>query len=74
MLALRKTDLHATHSPVSIRQRMEDNLSRESYLGDFILGAIDGSVTTFAVVAGVAGAGLPAGVAAVRNFFSLAMF
>lgn len=33
-----------------------------SYLRDLIYGAIDGSVTTFAIVAGVAGAGLPPGV------------
>ena len=33
-----------------------------SYLRDFIYGAIDGSVTTFAVVSGVAGAGLPPGI------------
>ena len=32
--------------------------SRGRYLGDVIYGAIDGSVTTFAVVSGVAGAGL----------------
>lgn len=32
-----------------------------SYLGDFILNAVDGAVTTFAVVAGGAGAGLSHG-------------
>jgi VIT1/CCC1 family predicted Fe2+/Mn2+ transporter len=32
-------------------------------LGDFVLGAVDGTITTFAIVAGVAGAGLPTGVA-----------
>ena len=36
-----------------------------SYLGDFVLVAIDGTVTTFAIVAGVAGANLPDGVALV---------
>lgn len=30
----------------------------EQYLGEFVYGAIDGTVTTFAVVAGAAGAGL----------------
>lgn len=34
-------------------------------LGDFVLGAVDGTITTFAIVAGVAGAGLPTGVALV---------
>jgi vacuolar iron transporter family protein len=33
-----------------------------SYVGDFILGAVDGAVTTFAIVAGAAGAGLSNGV------------
>jgi VIT1/CCC1 family predicted Fe2+/Mn2+ transporter len=33
-----------------------------SYLGDFVLGAVDGAVTTFAIVAGAAGAGLSNGV------------
>ncbi len=31
-------------------------LFKDSYLGDFVYGAIDGSVTTFAIVAGVMGA------------------
>ena len=33
--------------------------NRRSYLRDTVYGAIDGAVTTFAIVAGVAGAGLP---------------
>jgi len=37
-------------------------------LGDFVLGAVDGTVTTFAVVSGVAGAGLLSGVAVVLDF------
>lgn len=36
--------------------------SRHNYVGDFILGAVDGAVTTFAIVAGAAGAGLSNGV------------
>ncbi|MEL7460583.1 MAG: VIT1/CCC1 transporter family protein [Pseudomonadota bacterium] len=32
--------------------------ARQSYIKDFVYGAIDGTVTTFAIVAGVAGAGL----------------
>src|SRR5262245_123959 len=36
--------------------------STHSYLGDFILGAVDGAVTTFAIVAGAAGANLSNGV------------
>lgn len=39
--------------------------TEHSYLGDFVLGAVDGAVTTFAIVAGSAGAGFPTGVAIV---------
>ncbi len=45
------------HTPEAIRQRLERGPSH-SYLGDSVLGAVDGCVTTFAVVAGVAGAEL----------------
>ena len=53
----RKRDLKAEHSPRSIRSRLT-NPRGESPLGDFILGGIDGVVTTFAIVAGSAGGGL----------------
>lgn len=36
--------------------------TRHNYVGDFILGAVDGAVTTFAIVAGAAGANLSNGV------------
>ncbi len=49
--------LAASHSPAAIRDRLSVGPSY-SYLKDFIYGAIDGAVTTFAVVSGVAGAGL----------------
>lgn len=49
--------LEHEHDSDSIRQRIH-NASHHSYLKDFIYGAIDGTVTTFAVVSGVAGAGL----------------
>jgi VIT1/CCC1 family predicted Fe2+/Mn2+ transporter len=45
------------HSPPAVRARLRDSGS-PSYLHDFIYGAIDGAVTTFAVVAGVQGAAL----------------
>jgi len=51
--------LAAEHTPEAIRQRLADGQSH-SYLGDFIYGAIDGAVTTFAVVCAVAGAELSA--------------
>ena len=46
-----------SHRPAAIRQRLANDY-QGSYLRDFIYGAIDGAVTTFAVVSGVAGAGL----------------
>ena len=42
-----------------------------NYLSDFIYGAIDGTVTTFAVVSGVAGAGLSSGVIVVLGLANL---
>ena len=41
------------------------------YLGDAVYGALDGIVTTFAVVAGVAGAGLSSGVILILGFANL---
>lgn len=35
------------------------------YFGNVVLGGIDGIITTFAIVAGVEGAGLPAGIVVV---------
>ena len=45
------------HSPSEIRARIAAPEGR-GLLRDFVYGAIDGAVTTFAIVAGVAGAGL----------------
>ena len=50
----------------------EHRLSRlQDYLGEFVYGAIDGSVTTFAVVAGAAGAGLSSSVVVILGFANL---
>lgn len=43
----------------------------EAYLGEFVYGAIDGTVTTFAVVAGAAGAGLSSTVIVILGFANL---
>jgi VIT1/CCC1 family predicted Fe2+/Mn2+ transporter len=45
------------HDPRDIARRLRRG-PRVSYLRDWVYGGIDGTVTTFAVVAGVAGAGL----------------
>ena len=49
------------HDSAAIRARLADGAS-PSYLRDWVYGAIDGAVTTFAIVAGVVGAELSAGV------------
>lgn len=49
------------HSPEEIAERIGSPPGR-GVLRDVVYGAIDGSVTTFAIVAGVAGAGLSPGV------------
>ncbi len=45
------------HSPEAIRRRLAKG-GKHNYLRDFVYGGIDGSVTTFAVVAGTMGASL----------------
>lgn len=42
-----------------------------NYLGEFVYGGIDGSVTTFAVVAGAAGAGLNSSIVLILGFANL---
>ena len=46
-----------SHDPQAISQRLAET-QRPSYVGDGVLGAIDGCVTTIAIVAGAIGAGL----------------
>lgn len=43
----------------------------EEYLGEFVYGGIDGSVTTFAVVAGASGAGLDPSIVIILGFANL---
>lgn len=54
------SDTH-DHSPLEIARRLADG-KQNNYLKDMIYGGIDGTVTTFAIVAGVEGAGLSHGV------------
>lgn len=58
------------HTPEAISDRLASGPDN-SYLKDFIYGAIDGAVTTFAVVAGVAGAGLPSGIIIILGLANL---
>lgn len=64
------TDLEADHTPAAIENRLAAP-TRHSYLRDFVYGAIDGAVTTFAVVCGVEGARLSAGVVVVLGVANL---
>ncbi|MEW6611463.1 MAG: VIT1/CCC1 transporter family protein [Pseudomonadota bacterium] len=63
-------ELEAQHRPAAIRARLAAG-RRQSHLGDTVLGAIDGCVTTFAVVAGVQGASLSNRVALVLGLANL---
>jgi hypothetical protein len=59
--------LSADHTPEAIARRVAA-ATQHSYLGDGVLGAIDGTVTTFAIVAAAAGAGFSGAVALVFGF------
>ena len=50
-------EIEHDHSPSAIADRLSRG-PKVSYLRDWVLGGIDGAVTTFAIVAGVAGAAL----------------
>lgn len=56
--------LRDEHTPEAIAARLASS-AEHSYAGDAILGAIDGTVTTFAIVAGATGADLAPGIALV---------
>jgi VIT1/CCC1 family predicted Fe2+/Mn2+ transporter len=58
------------HTPEGVRERLSQP-PRPSHLRDFIYGGIDGTVTTFAVVAGVEGADLAASVVIILGFANL---
>ncbi|WP_444928937.1 VIT1/CCC1 transporter family protein [Microbulbifer sp. SSSA002] len=58
------------HRPERIEARLRSRPESQR-LSDFVLGAIDGCVTTFAVVAGAFGAGFPEAVVLVMGFANL---
>lgn len=64
-------ELSHLHTPAAIRERLAAG-PRVSYLRDWVYGGIDGAVTTFAVVAGVVGAGLGNEVIVVLGLANLA--
>lgn len=58
------------HSPEAIHKRLAEG-PRYNYIHDFVYGSIDGIVTTFAVVSGVAGAGLSTGIVIILGLVNL---
>jgi VIT1/CCC1 family predicted Fe2+/Mn2+ transporter len=60
----------SSHTPAAIARRLRVGPAH-SYLRDFVYGAIDGSVTTFSVVAAVAGAGLSPAIVIVLGIANL---
>lgn len=62
--------LEHSHTPLMIEERLAQQ-NQPSYLKDFIYGAIDGAVTTFAVVSGVAGAGLSSSIVLILGIANL---
>lgn len=59
--------LRAEHTPQRVAQRIAAE-TQQTYLRDFVYGAIDGCVTTFAIVAGVVGAELSSAVVIILGF------
>jgi VIT1/CCC1 family predicted Fe2+/Mn2+ transporter len=67
----RLSDLTAEHQHEAIRARLDER-RRHTYVGDAVLGGVDGCVTTFAVVAGAVGAQFAGVVVIVLGFANLA--
>jgi vacuolar iron transporter family protein len=63
-------NLKQEHRPDAIRLRLSEE-KRHGYLGDAVFGAIDGCVTTFAVVAGAMGANLSNTIVIILGFANL---
>jgi hypothetical protein len=62
--------LAQAHRPERMQSRLEDG-ARGGHLGDIVLGAIDGGITSFAVVAGAVGGGFSSIVVVIMGFASL---
>ncbi|MBP38881.1 MAG: hypothetical protein CL726_06150 [Chloroflexi bacterium] len=58
------------HTPAGVSQRLEEG-TPQSYLKDMVYGGIDGTITTFAVVSGVVGAELAAGIVVILGLANL---
>ena len=73
--AYQKKDIAASaaaHSPVAIARATERHGgASHQYIGDMVYGGLDGIVTTFAIVSGVAGANLGSGVILILGLANL---
>jgi VIT1/CCC1 family predicted Fe2+/Mn2+ transporter len=73
--AYKKKDIKASkkaHTPERIKAAAEEHKTESgAYIGEAVYGALDGIVTTFAVVAGVEGARLSSGVVLILGFANL---
>lgn len=72
--AYRRRDVglaEAAHTHEQLETCLREKGRRSQYLADAVLGATDGVVTTFAVVAGAAGAHLSSGVVLIMGFANL---
>jgi vacuolar iron transporter family protein len=58
------------HTPSAIEARLAQ-AKEHSYIRDAVFGAVDGAVTTFAVVAGAIGASLPGGIVVILGMANL---
>jgi vacuolar iron transporter family protein len=62
--------LEHTHTREAIKERLSQD-TQANYLRDWIYGGIDGTITTFAIVAGVVGADMPGSVVLVLGLANL---
>lgn len=75
--AYHQKDIHLSskaHSKEAIKKQIQHEEPTESageYLGEFVYGAIDGTITTFATVSGAAGAALSPGIVVILGFANL---
>ena len=74
LAAYNEKDIHASkqaHEKSAIENDLHGQSFSGRYIGDFVYGALDGIITTFAVVAAVAGAKLSAGIILIVGFANL---
>ena len=63
-------EIRQDHTPAEIKRRLDEQ-SRDTYVRDMVYGGIDGVITTFAIVGGVAGAELSNGIVIILGVSNL---